>query len=215
MLVGLIIFKYASPDRNLEAMQLNLVAYNADIATAPRNPIPFNNPGTFSCQPGNCSYSDAVNNISETGESYSFCGAGFFAPGGCGDGNYCGENCTISESITVVARITEAGALGIGEDMDSVNKASQSVYETSDSFQATQYGALYYTHDGQSLTETGENYSTFVVTSCQGVDRDYFNESDCERYRGYGYIVSYNYTGVHSSVSAMLCERKRLFLFFL
>ena len=201
VLAGLLIFKFASPARNLEATPLNLEAYNADITTEPRNPIPFNNPGTFSCQPGNCTDSDPAYNISVTGESYSFCGAGFFAPGGCGDGNYCGSNCSISVSTDVVSQITEAGAFGVGGDMDSVNEASQSVYDTSDSFQATQYGALYFTHDIESLnTETGENYGDFVVASCQGVQRDYFDESQCERYRGYGYVVSYNYTAVHSSL---------------
>lgn len=77
------------------------------------------------------------------------------------------------------------------------------MFETSDSFQATQYGALYYTHDSQSVTESQENYGDFVVSSCQALDRDYFDEADCERYRGYGYVVSYNYTALHSGVSSV------------
>lgn len=237
VLIGFVIFKFASPSRNLEAMQLDLDAYNADITTEPRNPIPFNNPGTFSCQPGVCTFASSETNSSVTGEIYSFCGAGFFAPS-CDGGDpsgYCGENCSIVESTDVVFRITEAGASGIGGDMDSVNEvskrsyvrkvfgvlsrkdltstfrlqqASQSVFDTSASFQATQYGALYYTHDSQStITQTGENYGDYVVSSCQGIDRDYFDESsDCERYRGYGYVVSYNYTALHAGVSNLLPE---------
>lgn len=75
------------------------------------------------------------------------------------------------------------------------------MFDTSASFAATQYGALYYSHDGQStVTETGENYGDYVVSSCQGIERDYVDETTCERYRGYGYVVSYNYTAVHSSL---------------
>lgn len=92
-------------------------------------------------------------------------------------------------------------AFSLSDDVFVLLKASQSVFDTSDSFQATQYGALYYTHDGQSTTDTGETYGDFVVSSCQAVDRDYVDDSVCERYRGYGYIVSYNYTALHSSVS--------------
>lgn len=87
------------------------------------------------------------------------------------------------------------------------------MFDTSDSFQASQYGALYYTHDGQSFTEDGETYGDFVVSSCEAVDRDYFDEAACERYRGYGYVVSYNYTALHSSVSeASLLRRYILYV---
>jgi len=125
VLIGFVVFKFASPARNMEALQIDLDVYNAEITTEPRNPIPFNNPGTFSCQPGVCTDAFPVNNDSYTGEAYSFCGAGFFAPTGCGDGNYCGVNCSITESEGVVARITEAGALGIGGTMDSVNEVER------------------------------------------------------------------------------------------
>lgn len=121
VLVGFIIFKFASPARNMEAMTLDLAAYNVDITTEPRNPIPFNNPGTFSCQPGACTDTTPITNTSD--ETYSFCGAGFFAPSGC-DEDYCGANCTITESTDLVARINEAGASGVGGEMQSVNDVS-------------------------------------------------------------------------------------------
>ena len=84
-------------------------------------------------------------------------------------------------------------------------QASQDVFETATSFQASQYGALYFTHDGQSTTDSGTSYADLVVASCQGVDRDYVDESTCGKYRGYGYIVSYNFTALHSSVSDESC----------
>jgi len=126
VLVGFIIFKFASPARNMQALQLELEVLNADVTTEPRNPIPFNNPGTFSCQPGVCTTLFPEYDVSWTGESYSFCGAGFFAPTGCGDGNYCGSNCSISESTDLVTQITEAGAKGVGGDVDSVNEVGVS-----------------------------------------------------------------------------------------
>lgn len=121
VLVGFIIFKYASPTRNLEAIQLNLDAYNPDITANPRNPIPFNNPGTFSCQPGACTDLFPITNSTITNEIYSFCGAGFFAPQFC-DQDYCGQNCSIAESENVVSQITEAGASGIGAFVENINE---------------------------------------------------------------------------------------------
>jgi hypothetical protein len=125
VLVGFIVFKFASPVRNLPPLQLELEAYNAEVTIEPQNPIPFNDPGTFSCQPGICTSLTPLTNISLTREVYSFCGAGFFAPR-CDDpaesGEYCGVNCSIVESTDLVSRITEAGASGIGAAMDSVNE---------------------------------------------------------------------------------------------
>jgi hypothetical protein len=86
-------------------------------------------------------------------------------------------------------------------------QASQGVFETSSSFQASQYGALYFTHDSQSTADDGASYADSVVTSCKEVVRDYVDNSTCERYRGYGYIVSYNFTALHASVSDESCTQ--------
>jgi hypothetical protein len=121
VLIGFVIFKFTSPDRNLDSLTIKLDSYNPEIQTEVRNPIPFNNPGTFSCQPGVCSFDTPVIDSSVTGEFYTFCGAPFF---GCGLGEYCGPNCSISESTDMVSRITEAGADGIGADMQNSKDVS-------------------------------------------------------------------------------------------
>lgn len=130
VLIGFIIFKFASPARDMQALQIDLEAYNAEITTEPRNPIPFNNPGgTFSCQPGVCSYAfPSINNSSITGEAYSFCGAGFFAPPICGGGEYCFVNCSITESTDIVDRVTEAGASGVGAAMENANEVRSTLW---------------------------------------------------------------------------------------
>ena len=70
VLFGFIIFRFASPSRDLEPLPLNLNAYNPDIAQSPRNPIAVNSPDQpFLCQPGVCGYSfgNVPFDISETG----------------------------------------------------------------------------------------------------------------------------------------------------
>jgi hypothetical protein len=232
VLIGFVIFKFVSPDRNLDSLTINLDSYNPGIQTRPRNPIPFNEPGNFSCQPGVCSFRPLAIDIPipETGEVYTFCGAPFF---GSMESDLFGPSCSIAESAALVSRITEAGTVGIGGDMQNsknvssgsmrkgtrtcsyplwlivclcfLQQASESVFETSSSFQASQYGALYFTHDGQSTYDNGTSYADSVVANCLAADRDYVDESTCERYRGYGYIVSYNFTALHASVSDESC----------
>ena len=75
VLLGLILFKYASPKRNLEPITLNMSALNEGVSTAPINPLPFNSVvNSFTCQPGSCAYDDGVR-LTETNEAYTFCGS--------------------------------------------------------------------------------------------------------------------------------------------
>lgn len=70
VLFGFVIFKFASPDRNFEALPLNLNAYNPDVTEPPKNPIAVNSPDNpFTCQPGICGYTpgSVPFNIPETG----------------------------------------------------------------------------------------------------------------------------------------------------
>jgi hypothetical protein len=121
VLIGFVIFKFTAPDRNLDSLTIKVDSYNPEIKTGPRNPIPFNEPGAFSCQPGVCAASSPVVDSAETGEYYTFCGAPFF---GCGASDYCGPTCSIAESTDLVSRITEAGVVGIGGDMQNVKTVS-------------------------------------------------------------------------------------------
>lgn len=121
VLVGFILYKFIGPNRNLDSLTIKLDSYNPEITTVPQNPIPYNSPGLFSCQPGVCSYEPNTTDSSVTGEYYTFCGAPFF---GCGSENYCGWNCSIAESSDLVSKITEAGASGIGGSMRNVKDVS-------------------------------------------------------------------------------------------
>ena len=121
VLVGFILYKFIGPNRNLDSLTITLDSYNPEITTVPRNPIPYNSPATFSCQPGVCSYEPNTTNNAEMGEYYTFCGAPFF---GCGRENYCGWNCSIAESSDLVSKITDAGASGIGSSMLNVKDVS-------------------------------------------------------------------------------------------
>lgn len=100
--IGLLIYKFAPLSTgDYDALLLTLEDYNKDVSIQPRNPIPFNSPGTFSCHPGTCAGKAVPNGLNITGETYSYCGAGFL------DGN---SSCSIDDSVQNIDGITVAGA---------------------------------------------------------------------------------------------------------
>ena len=107
VLVGFLALKYASPARNLEALPLELEAYNLeDNLDGPnvRNPVLFNKPDSyFKCQPGWCSYQAPIIENHDTKELYFFCGAQSYL--------LSQPNCSIGMSRRIVDRITDAGAV--------------------------------------------------------------------------------------------------------
>jgi hypothetical protein len=119
VLIGLLIVKFVHESPEQGFMALTLEDYNPGVQMdAPRNPIPFNNPGSaFKCQPGECA-TPAVIDIAQTQEFYGYCGGGYF-------GSYSGsagvqQSCVITESDAIVSRITEAGATGVGENVANI-----------------------------------------------------------------------------------------------
>ena len=102
--LGFIIFKFASPERDLDPVALDLSIYNPKVSD-PRNPIAYNSPGNpFHCQPGRCAYDVAAMIVDETSELYYFCGAQASLANN--------TNCSITESSSVIENITDAGAQG-------------------------------------------------------------------------------------------------------
>lgn len=74
VLIGFIIFAYASPNRDLTAIKLDLNDYNIAVKAEHRNPTPVNaNDSLFTCQPGSCTFQ--ATDTAFSGESYAFCGA--------------------------------------------------------------------------------------------------------------------------------------------
>lgn len=125
VLGGLLIFKYAAQDRNMEPVALKLDDYNDGVSTSPRNPITVNNVGdVFSCQPGICAYS-AGNEpflIDETNEAYVYCGL----HSGINPLNETGETCTLSSSTAFMDRISEEGVEIIEIDATDIIEVSDS-----------------------------------------------------------------------------------------
>jgi hypothetical protein len=107
VLIGFLLFKFVSPDRNLDAIELNLEDYNRKVTVPqdqPRNPIPFNSPSESApCQPGVCFYDYPLIFEAETDELYFYCGRQSTLE----DPN---ATCSIEVSETITSRITEAGA---------------------------------------------------------------------------------------------------------
>lgn len=114
VLIGFLIFAFASPNRDLVAVKLDLADYNVNVMTGPRNPIPSNANGTvFTCQPGSCTYPVTSLDIGVTGESYQFCGT---------QARLNGSSCTISHS-QLFEKFAVAGMFPIpqnGSDIESV-----------------------------------------------------------------------------------------------
>lgn len=118
VLIGFIIATYVTVEKDLEPLLLTLEDYNTKGSMSPRNPIVFNNPGLYSCQPGNCAYHKYVmNNNTNPGsdELYYFCGQ---------EARLNNSNCTISQSTEIVNEISDAGASPHGVDAYSLSEVS-------------------------------------------------------------------------------------------
>lgn len=115
VLVGFLLFRFASPARNLPALTLSFEDYNSGLPE-PRNLVTFNNPGnSYTCQPGTCAYSqeDPVMSSPATNERYFFCGsqARLSQPA---------DKCSINESEKITERITEGEAQAMGTTASNI-----------------------------------------------------------------------------------------------
>jgi hypothetical protein len=81
-------------------------------------------------------------------------------------------------------------------------KASIEVNSTSDSFAATQYASVFFSHDHASvISDNGTIFSKAVVEQCLSNPVQYLPPSECENYGGIGYVIGYNFTALHVTVS--------------
>ena len=203
VLVGFLLYKFASPDRNLDSLQLSVNSFNPSVRSQPRSPIPFNEPATdFTCQPGRCmvAFNGSLltslikGNTNET-DLFTFCGLGL-------NGNI-SSSCSISESRNIMGHLPSFGAEGIPQNNSDILSSSLNIFESSKIYEGTQFGALQFTRDRFSQTE-GQNYASLAVNRCkQFLDQfpqPFYKEEYCEKYGGVGYVVNYNYTALHSSL---------------
>jgi hypothetical protein len=195
---GFLIFRIMEGDDNYGSLTLTLDDFNTKIGSnqGPQNPIVFNEPsGTFSCQPGFCAYGQSVIDVESTNEKYYFCGGQARLPEG-----FSGEQCTVNNSATMIRRI--GGDLATPEPVavSSIRNASLSLDESRNQYLASQYGAVFYTHELDSvLSSNGTLYSDAVEEQCLSSEGNYTSAAVCERFKGVGYTISYNYTALHVS----------------
>jgi ATP-binding cassette, subfamily A (ABC1), member 3 len=83
-----------------------------------------------------------------------------------------------------------------------VLQSSISLYDTSNLYASTQYGAVWYTREPESAVVDSINgtFQDSIVSQCRSLVQaglNYTTEDDCFRFRGYGYVIQYNFTGIH------------------
>lgn len=229
VLLGFILITYTAPKRDLAPLQLNIDDYNVNInngmdkSLKARNPIPFNTPNSnFPCQPGSCIYEDdtirvmdmSPSNTSNTStptvvknETYYFCGANSKLQSQADDlfssftqQPTSGPSCSIQNSFEIISRLREGGILPVEHAVNTVNESSHALINTSSLFAATQYGAIYFTHDPNSrILNENVSYADAVYEMCVGTQGDYVRAEECENYKGIGYVIGYNYTALHAT----------------
>jgi hypothetical protein len=217
VLVGFIVF--AIPNRQTEEVTMSLSDYNRNVPHrppfAPRNPIPFNREGqVFTCQPGSClqgfpgTYETETKGIDENGnvlpDLYSYCGYGYFAV------ERFSLNCSIHDSTDMMQSITDFGSETDGtypvpqDGVVDITVSSQALYQSTNNFAASQYGAISFTHDMQSTAYNGrDTYGDIASSLCERNTGNwaYFQDGKCSDYVGVGFVISYNYTAYHAGVS--------------
>jgi hypothetical protein len=121
-------FTFIFPDRNLDAIELNLEDYNPKVTppqNQPRNPIPFNSPSESApCQPGVCFYDYPLVYEEETDELYFYCGI----QSSLDDPD---ATCSIEVSQTITSQITQAGAGAvelIATDVQNVSSSHRIIF---------------------------------------------------------------------------------------
>lgn len=78
-------------------------------------------------------------------------------------------------------------------------QSSRSLYNSSNQYTASQYGAILFTHDSSSTVSDGNStpYSDLVRQACIANGGNYTPESICDEYGGLGYVIQYNFTAPH------------------
>ena len=84
-------------------------------------------------------------------------------------------------------------------------QTSQALFDNIDSYQASQYAAVFYTHDDSSVLGDGGLFNETVLANCSaafGLAESFGmslmnNIEDCPLYTGLGYVIQYNFTAYH------------------
>lgn len=106
-----------SQNPNYPALTLSLDHNNPGIEKD-RNPIPFNSPGSYQCQPGKCIYGAGSPgnqvSIDVTSELYYYCGGSAKLS----------NTCSIQDSASIVRKITDYGGFAVESEVSNVSEVS-------------------------------------------------------------------------------------------
>merc|ERR1719343_417725 len=176
VLLGFILFAFVTPERNLDAIVMDLNDYNPEVPS-PRNPIVFNTDDRFSCQPGKCIYENPVILSAATDELYYYCGTEAYI----GNGTVCSTN----DYSDTISQITEAGAEPAGTSVTNVNDTSYSILDSAFDNAATQYGGVFFQHDLSSVVVDSVDSATMyelynVSNTAESLLGDEFSDVDLE-----------------------------------
>lgn len=171
VLLGFLLFAFVLPERNLDAIVMDLNDYNKGVPL-PQNPIAFNTDDRFACQPGKCIYEIPIVASEATNELYYFCGTQSYI------GN--GTTCSTNDYLDTISMISQAGAEPAGTSVTNVNESSYSLSESAYSFAASQYGGVFFQHDLSSKIVDVENSATMFDLYAAGPATDVFDGIDMD-----------------------------------
>jgi hypothetical protein len=204
VLIGFVVYKNSGRARNLPSLRLDLSALNSGVSGDFVNPIHFNK-GEYECLPGRCVHDVVV-------ESYSFCG-GITRDRGVNDS---GVKCSVSDSSLIMDTLDNyGGGEVIASESSSVSEvcivcsctafpltclqSSEELLATSSFYGASQYGAIWFSREpGSRSSKNSSVFDVDVVAACLNASA-YVSERDCERLRGVGFLIQYNFTGLHTA----------------
>lgn len=94
------------------------LSQNNPVIRGDRNPIPFNAPGLYQCQPGKCVYGAVSNGnpVSLDDELYYYCGGNAKVEKN--------DTCIIQDSTSVIDQIIQFGAFGVNSEVTTVSDVS-------------------------------------------------------------------------------------------
>jgi len=70
-------------------------------------------------------------------------------------------------------------------------QSSHSLLQSSALYEASQFGAIYFTHEPNSTTDQGVSYGSKAAFQCRFHKDHYTMPEECGRYKGLGYVIRY------------------------
>ena len=187
---GFIIYALTGGDNNYEAITLSLSSFNKGVEDGPRNPVVFNEPSdTFTCQPGECAYQVPTTVVNSTSEQYFFCGYQARVVG----------NCSVDNSSVFIEFIGGDLATPEPAQVSNIFESSLALNASRNDYIASQYGAVWFSHEVNSILNDGSLYGNTTVEECLSNPGNYTSEAVCQRFGGIGYTIQYNFTALHAS----------------